>query len=143
MFAPMMLYRRLKPISIYFPKRLLLSFLVVFAFPIALGNRAQGLVNELMQVDQCPFIVNQISQGSKGKRNYLFCLLLLSFTQKTVTYFHDWIGRKHFLLHIGVICRAANCGEETHSVLCRNRLSSTRFSTDYNRLIPLVSARHT
>lgn len=35
MLAPVMRYRRSKLISVYFPKRLLLSFLVVFAFPIA------------------------------------------------------------------------------------------------------------
>lgn len=35
MLAPVMRYLRSKLISVYFPKRLLLSFLVVFAFPIA------------------------------------------------------------------------------------------------------------
>lgn len=35
MLAPVMRYRLSKLISVYFPKRLLLSFLVVFAFPIA------------------------------------------------------------------------------------------------------------
>lgn len=35
MLAPVMRYRRSKLISVYFPKRLLLSFLVVLAFPIA------------------------------------------------------------------------------------------------------------
>lgn len=35
MLAPMIRYLLSKLISVYFPKRLLLSFLVVFAFPIA------------------------------------------------------------------------------------------------------------
>lgn len=35
MLAPMMWYLLSKPISIYFPKRLLLSLRVVFAFPMA------------------------------------------------------------------------------------------------------------
>lgn len=35
MLAPMIRYFLSKLISVYFPKRLLLSFLVVFAFPIA------------------------------------------------------------------------------------------------------------
>lgn len=67
MFAPMMWYRRLKPISIYFPKRLLLSFLVVFAFPIALGNKANGLFKEVMQKGQCCFIANVMKEIHKGE----------------------------------------------------------------------------
>lgn len=40
-FAPIILYLLSKLISVYFPNRLLLSFRVVFALPIALENKSK------------------------------------------------------------------------------------------------------
>lgn len=47
MLAPMMRYLLSKLISVYFPKRLLLSFLVVLAFPIACRGYAAASASEI------------------------------------------------------------------------------------------------
>lgn len=89
MLAPMMWYRRLKPIWMYFPKRLLLSFRVVLAFPMACWTdgqcqQQQSLCELKVTVrttgwTQCNNICLHVSRTSnmltreKGKKLTLIC----------------------------------------------------------------------
>ncbi len=119
MLAPMMWCFLSNPISMYFPKRLLLSFLVVLAFPIA--------------YTQMKASVWEVSW--KRSRS------VWEFYRFALSYLHDGAGRQHFLLHAGLSRGAADRGEVTHGVFSRNRLPCTRFSAHDDGLILLVSYR--
>lgn len=112
MFAPIMSPLRPNPISIYFPKRLLLSLRVVFALPIACKSWPH--VNK--QHPPTP-------ERSEVKFQYL----------------HDGIWCQDFLLHTGLLGRTTHNSKVAHGEFSRYSFTWAWFSTDYDGLVFLLS----
>lgn len=91
----------------YFPKRLLLSFLVVLAFPKAF-EKDGGCVQRLPPV---------AVWGS------------------AVPYLHDGVGGQHPLLHAGLFRGAADGGKVAHGVLGRDGFPGARVAAHDDRLV--------
>lgn len=95
----------------YFPKRLLLSFLIVLAFPKAFEKHG-SCVQRLPPVAGWGFMVR---------------------------YLHDGVGGEHPLLHAGLFRGAADGGKVAHGVLGRDGFPGTRVAAHDDRLVPFFS----
>ena len=116
--APMMRFFLSKPISMYFPNRLLLSFRFVFAFPMAFDHR------------------HAVMEGYWPPVQTVYCCGLSP--EGVLPYLHDGIGGQHLILHIGLHQGATDSGKVPHHVLGWDGLPGPRFPADDNRLVPLV-----
>lgn len=97
-------------ISMYFPKRLLLSFRIVLAFPKALKKRTAAAFRRLLS--WCEFVA---------------------------THLHDGVGSEHSLLDAGLPGGAADGGKVAHGVLGRDGFPSTRVAAHDNGLVSFIS----
>lgn len=100
-------------ISMYFPKRLLLSFRIVLAFPKAFRK-----------------------DGGAFRCLPLSCEL-------GVTYFHDGVGSEHPLLDAGLPAGAADGGKVAHGVLGRDGFAGTGVAAHHDGLVPFISVLNT
>lgn len=99
----------------YFPKRLLLSFLIVLAFPKAFEKHG-SCVQRLPPVAAWGLVV---------------------------PYLHDGVGGQHPLLHAGLFRGAADGGKVAHGVLGRDGFPGTRVAAHDDRLVPFLSVSNT
>ncbi len=117
MLAPMIWYLLSKLISVYFPNRLLLSFLVVFAFPMACKH---------------------IRYSQKSQLN-MYMMIQWS-DPDGLFYLSDRVRCQNFVLHPSFAARFANHSEVPHSIACRYSLSSPWLTTHNDGLILVIPA---
>lgn len=117
MLAPMIWYLLSKLISVYFPNRLLLSFLVVFAFPMACKH-----------IRYCK--IYQIN----------VCLMIQWYDPDGLFYLSDRVGCQNFVFHPRFAARFANHSEVPHSIASRYSLSSPGLTTHNDGLILVIPA---
>lgn len=120
MLAPMIWYFLSKLISVYFPNRLLLSFLVVFAFPIACDK-----TTSCHQVSFSIYL-NDVTSHFRTVR----CLGEFRAPGPVKSYLCDGIGCQDFVFDSCLTSRFAYNSKIPHGVPSRHRLTSSRFPAD-------------
>lgn len=118
MFAPMMSPFLPKPISIYFPKRLLLSFRVVLAFPI---DCRQKKVSKSKKSELCV--------GGQAENPYFLVV---------IPHLHDRVGGQDPLFYTGLLCCSSDHSEISHGEFGWDCLPWAGLSADDDGLVFLL-----